>query len=79
MNIVEFCVLLAKVVNEEPESISTVTTLASLPGWDSMGVVMWIVEVDEAFGVTLEAKRLAECKTAGDLAALLGDRIQYSP
>ncbi len=71
MNKTEFFALLAKVVNEEPGAITSETLLASLPGWDSMGVVMWIVEVDEAFGVTLEASRLAECRTAGDLADLL--------
>jgi len=75
MNITEFCALLAKVVNEEPVAISPDTTLSSLPGWDSVGVVMWIVEVDEIFGVTLQAKQIAGCKTARDLAVLLGDRI----
>jgi acyl carrier protein len=75
MNIAEFCDLLAKVVDEKPGSISPETALATLPGWDSLGVVTWIVEIDQTFGVVLQASQLADCKRAGDLAALLGERI----
>jgi acyl carrier protein len=75
MSINELCTLLAKVVNEEPAAISPETILASLPAWDSLGVVMWIAEIDETFGVTLQAKQITECRTTRDLAALLGDRI----
>ena len=75
MNIAELYDLLAKVVNEKPGSISPETALASLPGWDSLGVVTWIVEIDQTFGVVLQAAELADCKRAGDLAALLGERI----
>jgi acyl carrier protein len=75
MNNVELYSLLEKVVNEKPGTITPETALSSLPGWDSLGVVMWIVEIDETIGVVLEASQITTCKTALDLAALLGDQI----
>ncbi len=75
MEMSQFFTLLAVVVNEIPAAIKPETELSSLAGWDSMGVVLWIAEIDEKFGVILQPRQLADCQTARDLADLLGDRI----
>ena len=41
----------------------------------SLAVIGFIALVDEQFGVTIPPRKIADCVTVADLAALLGDRI----
>jgi acyl carrier protein len=46
--------------------------LVSLPGWDSMAVVMFLAMVDDKCNATLNVNMLVSCETVSDLAKLCG-------
>ena len=49
--------------------------LAATEKWDSMMILNFIALVDEQFSFSVEPEKIADCVTANDLVALLGDRI----
>ncbi len=51
------------------------TLLAEHSTWDSVGVMEFIVFVDEHFGLSLLPHQISESKTIGDLAKLCGNNI----
>lgn len=71
----EFLRELEDVLEADVDSIKGDETLADLGSWDSLAVMSFIAMVDEKFGVTLAASKLADAKSVGDLIALLGDKI----
>ena len=72
----EFLNLLEEEVLEiDPGTLNGSERLSHLEEWDSMAAMSFIAMVDEQFGFTLSAKRLAESETVEDLVALLGDKI----
>lgn len=44
-------------------------------GWDSLAVIGFMALADEHFGTAVSGASVARCKTADDLAVLLGNRI----
>jgi acyl carrier protein len=40
-------------------------------GWDSLAVVSTIALIDDVFDVTVHPERLGDCKTVGDIEALV--------
>jgi acyl carrier protein len=71
----EFLRELEEVLEADAESIKGDETLADLGSWDSLAVMSFIAMVDENYGVTLAASKLASAKNVEDLIALLGDKI----
>jgi acyl carrier protein len=65
---------LAEIIDTDVSNLSPDADLESL-GWSSLGVVSFIAFADENFGVILEPRRLAACKTVGDLTRLLDGKI----
>ena len=63
------------IVQSDPGSTAMDDQLASLRGWDSMAIIMFIAMVDEKLGLTLNVKELASCKTVGDLAKLCEAKV----
>lgn len=43
----------------------------SIPGWDSMGALALIAEIDERFGIELSAEESRQMKCIGDALAFL--------
>lgn len=43
--------------------------------WDSLTQVSFMAMVDEKFGLTLPAEKIAACKTVPELVALVGGKI----
>lgn len=64
---------LAEILEVDLELVSS-----SLPleegAWDSLAVVSTIALIDEVFDETVNAEALADCKTVGDIEALIGDK-----
>lgn len=50
--------------------------LEDLPRWDSLAVIGFIAMLDEQFSLNVPAAKINDCKTVGDLMALVGDRIK---
>jgi acyl carrier protein len=40
-------------------------------GWDSLAVVSTIALIDDVYDITVHPDRLSECKTVGDIEALV--------
>jgi len=71
----EFLKELEEVLEADAGTITGEQALDDLAAWDSLAVMAFIAMVDEKFGITLSASKLAEAKTVGDLISLLGDKV----
>ncbi len=71
----EFIRNLACALEADPNQLSPNTVLCDLPQWDSMRLLEVIVLLDKELGVKLNANLLTKCETAGELLALIGDRL----
>lgn len=58
----------------EPGTLSPDTVYKDLPVWDSLAVLQVINMVDAECGVTVRAEDLRECRTVGELHALVEAR-----
>lgn len=68
----EFYNGMAEVFEVEISKISPEFKLdASESPWDSLAIVSTIALVDDCFGVMLDGKRLAECRTISDIENLI--------
>jgi acyl carrier protein len=47
------------------------TVLASLPGWDSLAVLLTISHCEHAYGAVITAAQIRACRTVRDLLAHL--------
>lgn len=54
--------MMADAFNEPVENLSPETPRDSIPGWDSMGALMLIAELDERLGLELKAEVSREMK-----------------
>ena len=54
--------MMADAFNEPIENLSPETPRDSIPGWDSMGALMLIAELDERLGLELQAEVSREMK-----------------
>lgn len=62
----EFLGLVEFVSENLPGSLSFDSSLESF-GWDSLGVIGLIAEVDLRFGISLDTDSLGDARTVGDL------------
>jgi acyl carrier protein len=58
--------MLAEAFMVPTESVSLNTRREDLPGWDSMGALVLIAELDERFGVLLSAEESRKLHSIGD-------------
>jgi acyl carrier protein len=58
--------LLAEALNEPVEGLSPDRLRESIPGWDSMGALLLIAELDERFGVELSAEQMRQMRRVED-------------
>jgi acyl carrier protein len=71
----EFLKEMDAIRQSEPGSTAVSDRLASLAGWDSMAVIMFIAMADEMLGLTLNVDALASCETVGDLMKLCETKV----
>lgn len=55
--------MLEVLLNEDQGSLSIESVLADISGWDSMGKLMLMAELDERFGITLRENELAQLQS----------------
>lgn len=72
----EFFRLLDELLEQDPGTLKGDEALDALPKWDSLALMGFIALLDQHFGLILPASRISECKTVGDLAALVGDKLK---
>lgn len=56
----------------ERDEVSATDSLEEL-GWDSLASLAFIAEIDERFGIQVDADQLVNTKSVGDLNILLSD------
>ncbi|MGH6645432.1 acyl carrier protein [Aquabacterium sp.] len=56
---------------EPAEQLSAEVSRESIPGWDSMGALMLIAELDERFQLELSAEESRTLQSIGDALAFL--------
>jgi len=66
--------MIAEAFNEPVEDLKPDRLRESLAGWDSMGALMLIAQIDERFGVELSADTSREMTSIHDILKFLGDR-----
>lgn len=57
----------------DSSAITEATTLDSLPGWDSLGHITLMMEIEREFAVRIPTHRVNEPKTIADLAQLVAE------
>jgi acyl carrier protein len=71
MNLTQALEMLAECFNDTAENLTPETSRESVPGWDSMGALLLIAELDERFGLELTAERSRTMKTISDALEFL--------
>lgn len=66
----EFYEGLAEILEIEVDQVQPDLSLDE-GGWDSLAVVSTIALIDDVFDVTVHPDRLSDCKTVGDIEALV--------
>jgi acyl carrier protein len=61
--------LTEQLLNLDEGSLTIETLLVDVPGWDSMGVLLLMAEMDERFSITLNEVALANLKGVKDIVA----------
>jgi len=59
----------------DPAKLSDNAEMASFSAWDSMGRIATIAMLDTELGFVSPAGALQNCKTVGDLVALVGPKL----
>jgi acyl carrier protein len=62
---------LADVFNEPKGSIAADSKKDDVAGWDSLGVLMLMADLDEKFGIQLDEKEIEGLQSVPDVVALL--------
>jgi acyl carrier protein len=62
--------VIAEILEVPSDTITESDDLETI-GWDSLSDLTFISIADERYGITVDAKQLAEHETPGDLVALL--------
>lgn len=66
--------LIAELFSEAPEGVVPEATRETLLGWDSMGTLLLMAELDERFGVSLDDAGLDEMESIGDIINFMGQQ-----
>ena len=63
--------MLEVVLNEGENSLAIENELADISGWDSMGMLLLMAELDERFGITLTENELAQLQSIQDIVSVI--------
>lgn len=74
MELNSFYAQLAEILDTDAANLNLDADLEAI-GWSSLAVVSFIAFADEHFGIILEPRKLATCKTVGDLIQLLDGKV----
>ena len=70
----EALIWLAGVFEEPPENVRPEATREEIAGWDSMGVLTLMADMDDKFNIRLGAKDLKDMARVQDVLTLLKSR-----
>lgn len=73
MSKAELIGLIEQCVEADPGSSTETQDLKGLESWDSLTIVSLIALVDETLGVTMDAQKILDALTIGDLVRIITD------
>jgi acyl carrier protein len=73
VNLAEFYSKIDELLETDPGAIKGGDLLADLDMWDSLAVLSFIAMADKNYGVNIPAKRIAQCRSVDDLAAVVAE------
>jgi acyl carrier protein len=76
MRKLDFLRLLDELLEQDAGTLKGDEALGALSKWDSLALMGFIALIDQHFGLIVPASRIAECKSVGDLVALVADKLQ---
>lgn len=65
--------MIAEAINTPEDEVQPAASLDELEGWDSMGVLLLMAELDERFSLLLEEETIGSFSTVADILKLLKD------
>ena len=65
--------MIAEAINKPEDEVQPAASLDDLEGWDSMGVLLLMAELDERFSLLLEEETIGSFSTVADILKLLKD------
>ena len=74
IDVIEFLAWCGNVFDEPVENLSLETPREEISGWDSMGTLLLMADLDEIHDIQLSEDELTQLKTLGDIAALIDAR-----
>jgi acyl carrier protein len=66
---------LDEVLELPPGTIQESQSLEGLENWDSITIMSFMALADERFGVRIQPRQIAQCRTAADLIGLFGTSV----
>jgi len=63
------------VFQREDLKVTSKTSAADVPGWDSFKMIEIIMEVEKRFGITMETRDMDHIQCVGDLGTRISDKI----
>jgi acyl carrier protein len=78
MNREEAVTWLAGLFEEPPAGVREDTARESIAGWDSLGTLSLMAEMDEKFDIQLSEKDVTDFQSIGDVVNLLAGRGKLS-
>lgn len=74
METTKFLTWCANLFNEPVESLTLETSHEDIEGWDSMGALLLMADLDELYDIQLDEGELTSLQTLGDIAKLIESR-----
>lgn len=75
-NRVELTKWISEIFEEPLENIRHDSTRDTIPGWDSLGVLVLMANLDEKFGIVLTADEIAKLQSVDDIFRLIENNAQ---
>jgi acyl carrier protein len=75
----EFLAWCGTLFDEPVENLTMDTPREEIPGWDSMGILLLMADLDEVHGIQLSESELEELKTLGDISRLIDAKTAAGP
>lgn len=71
ISVTDLLKLTEQLLNLDEGLLTLETLLVDVPGWDSMGVLLLMAEMDERFSITLNEVTLSNLKGVKDIVAVV--------
>jgi acyl carrier protein len=59
----------------EPKSVTQETKPADIPGWDSMGHIVLVSSLEQAFGLSFDVDEVMEMEDVGRIMQIVGAHL----